>query len=118
MKENSLQKYNEGFFHKIKAFFRNLFGIAEGKRIKNEEISYYDMPVKNNYISELRKENKKGQLKDDIVARVDQNPELLEKLPLERLKELDNIYIEKIKERNIEILDLEREIAGLKTQNA
>ena len=118
MKENSLQKYNEGFFHKIKAFFRNLFGIAEGKHIKNEEISYYNEPVKNNYISELREGNKNKQLKDEIVAHIDKNPELLEKLPLERLKELDNIYIGKIKEKDIEISNLEREIAGLKIKNA
>lgn len=118
MKNNLPQKYNKGLLYKIKEFFRNLFNKPESKHITNEEISNYDISVKNNSITELREEQKKEQLKEDIVTQIDKNPSLIEKLSIERLKELDNIYVEKIKERDIEIANLEKDISNLKVQNA
>lgn len=66
-----------------------------------------------NLIEQLKKDN----INNQLFEKVNRNPNLLKSLSVEELINLNNIYIEKIKQQNIEIQNLEKQISKLKSNN-
>ena len=118
MKNNLPTKYKEGFFHKLKTFFANLFGkktkseMVEQieKEEKIEEVKKEEMSQKDIF-SQMKEESKKTNLKEDIFNMVNNNPELLNTLTLEQLEEIDKMYDQKIEEKEKKINKLKRVLA-------
>ena len=103
MNTNLPQKYNSGFFNKLKSFFSKFFHnemISEDAKIIEKEKN------SNNSIEEMRKNSEYNKLKEDIIKLVERNPHVIENLSEERLDELDKMCDEKIKENSKKIEEL------------
>lgn len=122
MKNTLPEKYQNGIWGKIKGFFARLFGtnkVVQEETDSNLHISSEtEEPQEQdlNTIETLKKESKEKQAKEDIVSKIEKNPELIGNLSLERLQQLNSIYDEKIKENNEIIERLTNKLETLKQQ--
>jgi len=107
------EKYENGFLHRVKRFFSNIFSRNKVVNEKKEIIKEEKMEHKNeeNYFLKMKEESKKIELKEDIISILNNKPELINTLSIERLKELNNMYDEMIRDLEREIKKLERTIA-------
>ncbi|MBQ2890932.1 MAG: hypothetical protein IJE44_04740 [Clostridia bacterium] len=107
------EKYGNSFFSKIKRFFANIFkknnAIIEKKVDSKKE--NVELKSKENEFEKMKKSSNKVEIKEDILSLIEKKPDLIDTLPLERLKELDNMYDEIIEENERKIKNLRREIA-------
>ena len=107
MKNNELIEYKEGFFSKIKNFFKNLF-----KNNKEVEIVQYEENIDNeiktndNFLNGIKVEtNDINTLieKKDFLKEIDGNIEMLNMLSIERLEKLKKYYDNVIEENTKKI---------------
>ena len=106
-------KYKDGFFSKIKMFFSNIF---KKNTIINEPIeeikeNKVEISSKENEFDKMKVASSKVKIKDDILTLIDNNPELINTLSIDELRELDSMHDEIIKENDRKINKLKREIA-------
>ena len=103
MKNSLPQEYNNGFFYKIKIFFRNLF--HKNKEIIKDDTSVSQTKTKivkdnRDFVNELKVDSNVSinfaEKEDAILQRIEENPDLLNDLSLEKLDEIEKIYDEKI----------------------
>ena len=114
MKNNLPQEYNNGFLYKIKSFFKNLFHM--NKEIKNDDTSINQTNIEINednkaFVNELKVDNNVStntsisdeEKEDTIFKRIEENPDLLNDLSIEKLAEIERIYDKKISELDANI---------------
>ena len=107
--ENKLpQKYKENFFSKILKNIKKLFTKKTIKKVETEkaEIGKLNVTssVKNVQSSQTNSCKRADfKLKEDIMAIVESNHDLLQTLPYKRLEQLDSLYDEEIEKNNKEI---------------
>jgi len=106
-------KYKDGFFNKIKIFFISIF---KKNTIVNEQIeeikeNKVEISSKETEFDKMKVASSKVKVKDDILTLIDNNPELINTLSIDKLKELDSMYDEIIAENDRKINKLKREIA-------
>ncbi|MBR3134168.1 MAG: hypothetical protein IKG56_01745 [Clostridia bacterium] len=114
MKNNLPQEYNNGFLYKIKSFFKNLFHM--NKEIKNDDTSTNQTNIEINednkaFVNELKVDNNVStntsisdeEKEDTIFKRIEENPDLLNDLSIEKLAEIERIYDKKISELDANI---------------
>lgn len=104
-------KYKNGLFNRIKIFFNNIF---KKKPIINENIedikeNKVEINPKENEFYKMKVASNKVKIKNDILTLIDNNPELINTLPIEKLKALEGIYDEMIEENDRKIKKLKRE---------
>lgn len=109
---NLPSKYEESFIAKIKRFFIKTFR-PQNKIINDSEIveSLEDVKEKkdkNDIFDKMKLSSKKVNIKADIFNIIRANPELLKKMNLEQLQEINKMYDEKIKEKERSIKRLKR----------
>lgn len=115
MKNNLPIQEDNSFFRKIKNFFRKLFYrkpvensvdsmIAEQTQIKKENNTAFQesvkVEVKNNYLTEMKRE----EFLDDL----EKNPKLLYELPIEKLEKLEDYYNESIKKQEAKLAKIKK----------
>ncbi|MBR2743889.1 MAG: hypothetical protein IKE01_01145 [Clostridia bacterium] len=110
MENNLPQKYNDGFFSKIRKFLHGIF-YRKGKESKqirentqdNKDINNTDS---NNTIDILKKENQKYWQKRDILLQVEKNPDVINDWPIDSLLKLEKVIDEEIAmcEKDISVL--------------
>ena len=114
MKNNLPQEYNNGFLYKIKSFFKNLFHM--NKEITNDDTSTNQTNIEINednkaFVNELKVDNNVStntsisdeEKEDTIFKRIEENPDLLNDLSIEKLAEIERIYDKKISELDANI---------------
>ncbi len=114
MKNNLPQEYNKGFLYKIKSFFKSLF--HRNKEIKNNDTSTNQTNIEINednkaFVNELKVDNNVStntsisdeEKEDTIFKRIEENPDLLNDLSIEKLAEIERIYDKKISELDANI---------------
>ena len=111
MSDNLPKKYENSFFTKIKTFFSNIFikknNVVEAKKIIQKEI----IENKTKELDKMKELSNKSKIKEDILAIVKENPELIKTMPIENLKELNRMCADIIEKNDREIKKLKREIA-------
>lgn len=113
MSNNLPEKYKNNIFYKIRSFIRNIF--VKQQQVETEEI-YNDktdgsVNVKvDSVVSVFGNEKSKTKTKEEIFNIIDSNPDVLEKLPTERLYELTKMYDEKILENDRQIKHLKSKL--------
>ena len=110
--ENKLpEKYENNFFRKIKILFTNVF--------RNNKVTAEDKTVQDNGVEiksvefefpKTKTLSNKARVKKDILGLIEKDPELINTLSLERLRELNSMYDEIIEENNRKINKLKRKI--------
>ncbi len=65
---------------------------------------------KENIFEKMRKATKQIEIKEDILAIVDKNPQLINTLSLKNLKALNKMYDDVIEKNNLEISRLKRRV--------
>lgn len=107
--ENKLpEKYESNFFSNIRRFFSSIFrkkAVEEDKEVKTAVKS---LRPKENSIESMKELSNKAKLKEDIMEIVEKNPELLRKLSIEKLEELDKMYDKVIAENDMKIKQLSK----------
>lgn len=105
-------KYENNFFSKFKKFFINIFNKNSSVIESNEVIKEVTPQVvtKENEFSKMKMASNKVKLKEDILTMIEKNPQLLETLSIDKLKELDRMYDEIIEKNDRKIKQLKREI--------
>ena len=118
MKNDKLPiEYENSFLKKIKQFFRKLFMKRNvNQKISNTNIKSKQELNRKNTITELKDNNVKNRLKNNVLEKIDENPELLETASIKRLEEINMMYDEQIKENDRKIEYLKNEIRKL-TEN-
>ena len=117
--ENNLPKqYKKGFINTIKEFFFNLFhkktDIQDNSEIKESEIIKNDNN-KSSFINELKVDNniQNNSLNNnkgiDIIERIENNPDLLNELTIEKLNEIEKIYDDRIDFLDMKINELSKQ---------
>jgi hypothetical protein len=106
-------KYTDGFFNKIKMFFSNIFNKKTIINETSEEVKHNKVEInsKENEFDKMKTSSNKVKIKEDILTLIDNNPELINTLSIEKLEELDSMYDEIIEENDRKINKLKREIA-------
>ena len=105
-------KYENNFFSKFKTFFGNIF-IKNSSVIKHNEVIKEVTPqvgTKENEFTKMKIASNKVKLKEDILGMIEKNPQLLETLSVDKLKELDRMYDEIIERNDRKIKQLKREL--------
>lgn len=64
----------------------------------------------NNFIGKIKAENKKNQTVKDIIEIIEEKPELLENLSVERLTVIDNYYKEEINKAKVVNMELKSKL--------
>lgn len=103
MKQNNI-------FYKIKLFFIKLF------KINSEEILSIEAPKiekHNEFRENLEKQVKLQNNKTDILDKIENTPELILTLPVERLKQLSELYDEQLLEVELKIKKLKNQINSI-----
>lgn len=105
-------KYKDGFLSKIKMFFSSIFKKNTSVNEPIEEIKENKVEIssKENEFDKMKVASSKVKIKDDILTLIDTNPELINTLSIDKLKELDSMYDEIIAENDRKINKLKREI--------
>ena len=99
-------KYKDGFFSNI---FKKKSVINElSEDIKENKV---EINSKENEFDKMKLSSSKVKVKDDILTLIDNNPELINTLSIDKLKELDSMYDEIIEENDRKIKKLKRESA-------
>ena len=103
MSDNSLEKYEGGFFKKIKRIMKNIFyrKKREENIIDKKEEKIIQPQI--NTIHTIKTESQKNAIKEDIIDLVEKKSEILKTLPRKRLEELEKLYSEKIEKNAREI---------------
>lgn len=106
-------KYKDGLFSKIKMFFSNLFQKKPiiDKSIKEIKENKLDINSKETEFNKMKVSSNKVMIKEEILTLIEKNPELIDTLSIEKLKELDSMYDEIIEKNDRKIRKLKREIA-------
>ncbi len=65
---------------------------------------------KENIFEKMRKATKQIEIKEDILAIVDKNPQLINTLSLKNLKALNKMYDDVIEKNNLEISRLKKRV--------
>lgn len=88
-------------FYKLKKF---LMSILKPQKKLNEGKKQESTIVKvDNYIDSLQKNTKNNLYKKEILEEIDKNPNLINSLSYTRLKQLNQIYEERINELEIKL---------------
>lgn len=103
MNNNSLEKYEGGFFQRLKRLVRNIF-MKEQKTVVGNTVYKKNNEQKLNPIENMKTESQKTAIKEDILSLIDKKPDILKTLSLEKLKEIDKLYDEKI-EKNVKEIE-------------
>jgi len=113
MKNNLPEKYENSFFTKIKRFFANIFRknnkVLEQNEIKKEQKT--ELNKTENKFQDMKKLSKKAELKKEILDMIEKQPDLIESLSIEKLKELNCMYDAIIEENERKIKKIKRELA-------
>ena len=125
MSNNLPAKKTNGIFNKIKEIVFKVFepkktinnnAAQKSKDAEKELVSSQSKLNSNDIVNMLKEENKKQKTKDDIIDAIEEHPEILDTLPVQRLVELNQLYDEKIKENSEEIECLTVKLNKLKQQ--
>lgn len=115
MKNNLPIKEDNSFLGKIKNFFRKLFYrnrgesrvdnvITEQPQIKKQDNTDFQesikVEVKNDYITEMKRE--------EFLDNLEKNPKLLYELSVEKLEKLENYYSESIKKQEEKLAKIKK----------
>lgn len=113
MKNKLPIKYEDGFFSKIRKFFSNVFKKKSVTTEQLEVIKEKEVEINTNEsdFAKMKVASNRVRIKEDILTLVEKNPELIENLSIEKLKELDKMYDEIIEKNDRKIKQLKREIA-------
>ena len=88
-------------FYKLKKVVMSIFKpqkqLTEGEKQENNEVRV------NNYIDSLQNSNKNDLQKKEILKEIDKNPHLIDTLSYKRLKQLNQIYEERINELELKL---------------
>ena len=110
MKNKLPIKYENGFFFKIKNFFRNIFR-KKYDVVEEFEIIKENKTEINNVESEferMKQISNKAKIEEDIFALIEKHPELIETLSIDKLKVLSDICNKIIEENDRKIKQLKR----------
>lgn len=100
----------DGFFNKIKILFKSIF-YKQPKLMKDSEKNIEPIKENGNVLSfneklkvkiDNEKLSKERELRS-VVEKIEENPEHLKELTIEQLEDINEYYIEKIKEVDQEI---------------
>ena len=106
-------KYKDGLFSKIKIFFSNILkkNSIIFETIEEDEHNKVGINSKETEFDKIKVASNKVKIKDDILTLIENNPELINTLSIDKLKQLDSMYDEIIEENDRKINKLKREIA-------
>jgi len=112
MENKLLIKYENNFFNKIKKFFSKILKkeppiVNQVEVIKCNKI---EVGTKVDEFDKMKKASKKAKIKEDILMLIEGNPQLLDTLSIDKLKELDQMYDEVIEKNDRKIKQLQREL--------
>ena len=107
-------KKGEGFFTKIKNFFRSLFSKktetlekTEDKNIENVEKN--DEEIKPSFKETIQEDVQEVENRTSIIDEIEKNPDIIHTLSNEKLKELIKLYDEEIAKVDKEIQELKKQ---------
>lgn len=109
MKYDLPQKYNNGFFSRIKRLFFVLFGIFNDtidKIANNNEKKSVDtskIEFQKNPIALMREQYIKNREKEKLLMQIEENPDIINGWSIDNLKKLEAIYDEIIQKYNDEL---------------
>ena len=108
------EKYKNSFFVRIRRLFSSAFGKKQVVTQENTIEKTVQAPVTNkeNVFETMKKGSQQVAIKEDILAMVDKNPQLINTLSLENLKQLDKMYDDIIAKNNLEIRKLEKMVSA------
>ncbi len=108
------EKCKNSFFVRIRRFFSSAFGKKQVVTQENTMEKTVREPVTNkeNVFETMKKGSQQVAIKEDILAMVDKNPQLINTLSLENLKQLDKMYDDIIAKNNLEIRKLEKMVSA------
>ena len=105
-------KQESNVFSKLKRFFRNLFVKRDSKCISNNENIKVENKKTIDFSEALKEEVSYEFLNDykkkDLLEEIENNPDLLKELSLERLEQLDRYYDQVIAEYKEKIDKIKR----------
>ena len=109
MSSNLPIKQDNSLFGRIKNFFKKIFfkeklnNDYEEKKdnIKNQFQESIKVETNNDYINEIKRE--------EFLNKIENNPQLLYDLPIEKLKKLETYYEEYIKKQEEQLAKLKKE---------
>ncbi|MBP3284738.1 MAG: hypothetical protein J6M02_04495 [Clostridia bacterium] len=104
------EKYEGGFWCRVRRFFSSMFKKKNERKEFVESGKIEVQAVKKNEFEEMKKESHKVQLKENILSMIDDHPQLIDTLPIPRLKELSKMYDGIIEENDRKIKKLERAV--------
>ena len=88
-------------FYKLKKFIMSIFKpqkqLTEGEKQENVIVKV------DNYIDSIQNSTKNDLYKKEILEEIDKNPSLIDTLSYKRLKQLNQIYEEKINELELKL---------------
>jgi len=113
MKNTLPEKHKNSFFVRIRRFFSNAFGKKQVATKENTMEKTVQTPITNkeNVFETMKKGSQQVAIKEDILAMVNKNPQLINTLSLENLKQLDKMYDDIIAKNNLEIRKLEKMVS-------
>ncbi len=104
MNENLPMKVENKFFNKIKNFFRKIFGFSSNYNNRgitnndyNQEDSQFLNSIKVEENNEYLKEKSREMKREELLNKIDDNPEIIKDLSEEKLKKIKELYLESIK---------------------
>lgn len=110
MTNNLPDKYRENFIYKLKRAFQKLFDKKNRViEVKKEEVVKNEK-TQTDVFEQMRHESKKVKLENDILAIIDNNPELINTLSFERLEVVSKMYDKIIEDNNRKINKLKRSL--------
>ena len=102
MNENLPVKQNNSIFGKIKNFFRSLFYKEKKEDIQNKTVLNSEIIDKNknqfqNSIKiEVNNDFMKDKKREELLDKIEENPEMLNDMSTEKLLKLESYYLESI----------------------
>ena len=107
------KKINDNIFNKFISFFRKIFW----KKNKTSEVEnkciIEKTDKKEQFKTDLQREIKENSTKDDIISKIEENPDIIYELSNERLDQLLELYDEKILKLDNDILQLSSQLKRL-----
>ena len=111
---NLPQRYN--LIYHIKNFFYNLFNRKRKIPVSNIENSP-PSEEKNLFTDRLKDDIRKRMVKQKLIEEIEDNPNVLNSLSLERLEQIENMYDEIIKENKCILKELDFKTAAMALSN-
>lgn len=108
------KKINDNIFNKFISFFRKIFWRKNKTSEVENKYVIENTDTKEEFKMRLQKEVKENNKKEEIIRKIEENPNIIYELSDERLSQLLELYDEKILKLDNDILELNNQLKRLK----